>query len=1542
MAGVAISGGASRNWSISSGGSMFEQGGTVADNRTEAALFDGDAKWTVQVRTGRNTTWSDPVEVTTGKPGDSHTQRIWVWHSAIDPNVTRTLTIPADQRRPGVPNQAVLGMTGLEEALEALAAELGGDYTKIGTGARDNLRRFVVREMQLRFAQVLESGLPVNLAVQGMPDTRITATAEVVEEETELLGGWTRDVLQERVLTETATSTTRIEHGGSIEGKVAAKITSDGLNNVDVLGPLGDYSADSIKPEVKAGVPISQSSASTANEVAVHPQVDKSSGMSVTHRKQVKLTFTVERAGRPAKELDPFLTELLVRQQAVDAWYAGDPVPVQAFVRDNGEIRLDADGLPVPADEPAQEPITGRRIGLPDWLGAGEGRLRGAGPTDVREIRGLGNLVQEVIDKLEHTGLVSTRGENGRRVYSDNLLVRAAQQLNEDDIKAHLQESALRSGFDQLTQGGVIVPLQSHGVGRALDLHALHIVIRQDEGDTGTGVGQTHKVRTHLDIASDTSGRGINRSVTKALGGSLGKTDGPGQGEDGVSHSAGVNVGGDRTFSAGTSTSSMVNNVGMTEDDNKEPTASVLTDATVQVDHLHGDEVTTLVEPRAVKPLLMVPAGLLSHEGGPRFSGKIGKPSKRLMEIARLEHFDAGRELGDITKVRNLLPKALRKSVAPLIQLWPMLSRHHLAGHIFEGPVVNDVVLDINGASPTRVRMDVRGVLGEAEFVDIADPVSGDIMLALRSAGISWSAARNLLGGLTNSVGDADDGGTTSDTGSVSLPGRNRVKAVAAALVAIFGTEFLGIAVGRKYRIRVPVDVIAKVTTRQASQIGLDLAGERRGAALRSRGQGVFVVPENDALRLFAEGELNLPVPVVADAVERWLNGHMNLHRTVAVPLIHRYVQVSAEANHRGEDIGLGKKHYPTRLLEALKKVADIGPAVTPAADAARHDPGKGWVRLDEALTAAQTVNDQLREVVVAPQYEHGMGVSVPESFVVRNRPSGEQVDILDEVMNAVEEALPGVTEHTPNLYRQLRVDLNGARPKVHLEEMWSRRGFEREYDVQNASESQASQVVTIRLRTVSAGDPRLARMVSQTDEQGTIIQRYRGEEATRTESYSAAWSAGLDYSDSQDGADGRFGLSTKRNRSFASTAIRNVMRLLRVARFVGDTTIEQDQVLVLEVSTRPVRVRPVPFERHVPGLAAKIRAKRDATRVERLVVRREYDMTLRRRIPSDMVRPVAQDPGPAPEVIDPRSVELPPGVFPEVLAEHDDKPTLHAGIMRKLKEMIGHAAAVERSGALSAWLSHSGMITGLERVGGPDGQVVAQVAEPRFHAQGVDISVRARKSDLTVVAGPFDGEVGEVDRRAEAQNVSIGRGRLKPAGMSTGNGWSVLGLSYGANAGAQASESVSQHQGARSERSKFESGKLYTVRLRVDYDATFTRVKRQRDGNVKPFGDSEFLPALSSATAMFTLPGEVLATLDAQMQRGIRVAAPMDDLPQFTFQPDPGREGLIQILQDARVTARERGQVASVYVRESDGIHRYLAAPRRHRAQRQRAQQPA
>ncbi|MFD2349372.1 hypothetical protein ACFSTC_08295 [Nonomuraea ferruginea] len=266
--------------------------------------------------------------------------------------------------------------------------------------------------------------------------------------------------------------------------------------------------------------------------------------------------------------------------------------------------------------------------------------------------------------------------------------------------------------------------------------------------------------------------------------------------------------------------------------------------------------------------------------------------------------------------------------------------------------------------------------------------------------------------------------------------------------------------------------------------------------------------------------------------------------------------------------------------------------------------------------------------------------------------------------------------------------------------------------------------------------------------------------------------------------------------------------------------------------------------------------------------------------------------------------------------------------INQQLSKMIGAKAVRESRAQLVKRLSRSALLPAFERMSGPVGNVI-RVASMRFKNQGARVTIHARTSDLTVIAGPFEAEKGQVDRKAEAQNVSISRSRVLPVGVSAGESDGDSGLNGGVRGGEQASESVNDHHGARRERSSFEQAKLFIVRLRVDYDLTFENVARRPDQEERAVGDPVHMTGAASGWADVVLTQQELEEIISRMESNVRLAPASDPGTRpFMFVPGPGRHGLIQVVQDARLAARERGIPARVRVRDAVGMHEYVASP--------------
>ncbi|MEV4074391.1 hypothetical protein [Nonomuraea fuscirosea] len=1515
LIGLGLGVSAGRNWSTSGGAGMYAQGGSVADNRSESLLFDAAAAWTVEIRTGRDEAWRGTTQVTESLPGDSAAQRLWVTHSYTDQPPRKLAWIDDARRTSALPNHVVTGMTGLEEALDALAGRLGGDFAEIGTNSRSNLRKFIIDELPSRLREATDKGIDRTIDVDGQPKARIRVKTEVVLVASRPVGGPSNQEWEEEVLVDFAASPGGVSAGGSLEGNSSAGLNIPGLQAVDIMAGYDP----AIGPRLKGARSASQTYSATANGQAIHPTVLRKTRHTQGYRLELRHTFTVEKIGDPPVTLPPMRSDALVRMQERLAYRFGLPVDDAALIRVNGKVLTDADGNDVLRGDPLPLPIKGRKTELPEIMGDGPGQIRGAGPGIVQELFELDGFTEEVIDQLADKGLVP-RIVDGVPQYSSNALERASQVLNLQEIVQQLSERRLRTAYSQVAQDGILVDLVMHGLNQAPDHYTVRLSLKQDFSDRGTYVGVTEEdTNVDLDIGTDTSARAISRSRTYSGGPSASMGDGPEEGHDGLKHEVGVNAGGNVTSTAGSSTGGTLNVVTLGE--TKGAQALLDVKHVVSAELLHDGETTPLAS-RDGKARLSVPLDLLPVDG-PAQNASVGKPTRKLMSRATLLALDVQ---GAMDAARRVLPAAMREDSPAYHHIAAFLNTRNLVSHpeMLQTPINTDVAIRPQGVAPTQSSLAVQGELGEAEVIGVVDHVVGRIMFGLGSAGVSWGGSTGHSIGASTGLSDLDGGGTQSDGGTLSLPSRSGGTSTSTSILDIWGTEELTIEFGRQYMLRADMGVTFTGSETYPNALpteeGRIPAGKPGTAA--AEGAVLFSIPEYDALRMYADGDLALPLHLVADAVERFRNGSLTLDRNLAVPLVNTYVKALSEARARGEEPALAKRHTAKSLLKSLRDVAGLGPEAT------RARQGEEERQLDQVLSDAQEHIRRTEEVVLAPQYENGMGLSVVESFDLTDD-QGEDVNLLDAVLHAVDEAMPGAEENTPTLRREVSVDFAGDRAQIRIPSMWSSNGFEKTYHVQSGRPADGPEAVTVRVRLEPAegADPRKGRLLGHTSDSGIIIQRYRYTDLSHVEAYNGSYSAGVDTSSSDDGDGTGAGLSTDRGRSYSSTNNEQGTRLQRIGLFNGLNRVEQDMVLVIEVERKPARVRSAPGASTRARAAAAIKAAAERVRRRPKVLPVRYDAKLVRRLPTGMARPASEDPGPLVMVTDPRRVELHSGHFVETLRQDPGRPTLLEVVTAQLGKMLGRNTVAERRAELVARLDPSALISGFERMAGPGGDVVVRMARQKFKDQGADVTISARLSDMTVVAGPFDAEKGDVDRKADAQNVSVSRSRALPV---AGNGVAKtgLGIDVGTRAGEQSSENVNDHHGARRERSRFVRGKVYTVRMRVDYDLVFQHVARLRDGDVRPVGDAVHMPAASGGEVDVTLFGEEIEELRERMESGVRIGPRSDVSHSFRFVPASGRQGLIQVLGDARLAARERGAVAVVAVREPDGLHRYDAYP--------------
>ncbi|WP_030915956.1 cell envelope integrity protein TolA [Streptosporangium amethystogenes] len=1516
--GVAVGANAGRGWSRGPSAAEYSLEGQVEDDRGESMLFDAAATWEVHIRTSREDGWQEVATVGSGNPEDAASQRLWISHVYADQPPSSTVTIDPATRTDALPQHVPGDMSGLNELAEDVMGKLGEKHTDIGDITRDNIHTIITKELPGRLGEAVNDPhgmIRVITDPHGRPIATVTINSRPVWQLATPVGQPSRDQWQELLRVGFSTASGSESFGGSFGGSLSANPTVPGL--VDVNGP-GDYDP-TLGPGANGSRSVSRSESAFANGQAIHPGVQRYTGHTQGYRMVFQHEVSVHLVGdaRPRPTVRGESTALL-RIPETDAYRYGLPVDSAALLRDaKGRPLLDANGDEVLRDDPVRTPPPGRLGKIPSFLGDGPGQMKGVGPGQVQRLTGEDKLTKDLLTELGDLGVVPKFDADGIPIYSGNPLERAAQMINLREVLEQLAAARLETGYDQAAQDGILFSLVRYGWNAAPETYTVRIRLKQDF-DNATFVGRTDaQAVVNLDIGSDTAGRSSGRSWNAGGGVSLGSKEGPAEGEDGLTGNVGVSGGGSHNRSIGSSAAVTVNRVTLVESNGEVALFDVGHKLTAEIIH-RGETVSKLEADGSAR--LGFAADLLPLAKAPA-PHPVGTPSEEILSRATLLHMDTTGMLDAATRV---LPRGMRADSAAYHHLAAFTNVRSLIAHPEwrSTPYRSGASVRPQGALPTQAALSITGAFGEAELLGAVDLVVGDINLTLGSAGISWGGSWGHSAGTSGSLSDSDGGATSSDGGGANHS-RSAGRSGSHSELDIWGRERLTIETGKQYIFRSQVSFA--LTGQEGHANPSELGGSLPGTSSTTQHDGrtvIYSIPEYDALTLYTDGKLDLPLHQVADAVERFRNGSMTLDRTLATSLLQKYLLELGKARSAGQDTGFADRHTPEALIEALGKVSDLAQTV---ADSQGKN-AEQWLK--NALSRSADLVRTLSRVQVAPHYAQTMGMSLVESFSVKDS-TGKPVSMLDAGRAAVNEVAPRALAASPIMSSSLRGDLALDRVEGHLDAMLSERGFVKSYETLADPNTGRAELVTVRARLVpknpDAADE--ATLLGHTSDAGVIQQDYGYREVANSRSYNGSHGFGAENGHSGTDNGGTRGTGTDRGRSFSASSTEQHTKMQRTAQFNGLDRIQQEFTLVVEVERTPVRRGPV--RSRVRAGVDRVKG-RPASRAEF-----RYDATLARRLPTGMTRPVDdRQPEPAP-VIDPRRVEVPPAHYVNSVQAASDPRTgrsLFEVIQRQLASMLGDAVSREQSARLDARLLPVPMAAAFARMAGPGGHELVRVVRKGFRHQGVDVRVETRLSDLQVVAGPFDAEIGEVDRVMNVAGTSVSRGRLLPVSGSTGGSQAQTGTNVGVSRGEQASEGVSNSSGVRKEASKFEKGKAVTVRVRVDYDLTFQHKARLPDGSEKPVKNPVRMPGAASGFAYVTVFEADLAEMNARLEAGLGVGTDwgFDDGTQPTFRhvPAQDRQGLIDQLTDARVAARERHAVVRVAVREGGVTHRYLAAP--------------
>ncbi|WP_350279194.1 hypothetical protein [Kribbella sp. HUAS MG21] len=1348
-----LSGGRTRG--VTGNAAEYAQTGAVEDNRGESVLYTGKASWTLDVRKDRSHGWTQAETVDEGNPKDTTELRAWVSHAyTVDPAQDTERRLDLANGR--LPAHHLTSIDGLEKLTDDVIEANADRLTKLGNGrtqVEEQLHAVLTNDLPSRLADSTDHAVLRPLTVDGKPVGHVAVSTRIRYESVELVGTQSTTHWQESVRIGFSSTSTQQAFGAATA--VSAKAGYDGAALQDV-----DPDGTDVGPTVSGGRSASRSDALSGGGTSIHVGVHRFVGPTQAYRMVLDHVVTVVLDDKAATT--PGDSTVVARVRVRDAYRHGLPVD-RAAVHDGGR-RVDGDVDP-------NATVPGRKLELPAWAKDANGRLNTAGPWNIQDVTGGRAAFEAIVKRLAGRGFVPPLDTNGNpdlKQLSTDPIERHAQLRNLEELREQLSTERLEAGYDIATRDGILVTLIHPRTTQATETVVLRISI-EPHASKPIGV-TTDEAVVLLNIGSDTAGRTSSRSKVWPWR------------ADPLAMSSTSGLDGRASLSYGRQVLGRV--------------LAWMTGGTVNQ--------VTLVESTSPVAVFEVQHTLTVSEGDTTFHTSAPDETARLLIDSDLLPYDAalpatppsGLVRPSVLQRMNLLaltaaeftaklPKAIRNEATALQQLGAFLNPRNLLAHpewTSTGYHTTLLVPDIAGVS-RRIPVTLTGRLQNAQLVAVTEGVSGDINLALGShgsgVGQSYGGSAQASAGVSeNSTG----GGFTAALGSNGSTG--------SANLDIWGVERLTIETGRHYVFTADAEVSLAVGSQQPTD---------------AKAGTVFQLAEREALRFYAQQELALPLHQVADAVERFLHGTLELDRRAATALITRYRADLAAASRAGTPVpALSAEHTAQALAAKLR------PSPRPQPRSYEH-------RLDLIL------RDQPPTKLELPAHhrEH-LGFSLIESTELDQ-------DLLTEVYDVLRTEFGVDPAQDPALAQALFVELAGKRWWGRLEDMLGPGGFVRSYPVGRPGELSAEQV-TLRIRAEFVDD---AHELGEAKDVVGILQRYLY--GDRTRSWSSGRSTGLGVDGAVD-ATRSGSAATDRTEGTSTSAGDQVTRLERIAGFDGMTRVGRRLRLRIEVEHDAAAPTRTPLGRRAsPRLSVVTRSRELTGKLVQLIP----TVALSNKMP--------------PVLTVPEQVELPSLYHVEGVGPTDGRADLLDVVADALadQDALGADGVRLHRTELEHKLSASARNAGFSRMASAEGLTLAPLEVPGTKQDTVEVTIRARVSAVEVVTQPFEGELGEVNRHMETASTTTSTGRLLP--VNTSGTYSADAVSGSGTVGDQVSDAATDLRGARIERSHFEKGQLVTVRVRVDYDLTITRNRHTAGGAIRRRSTTH-LPAAATGRAYLTL----------------------------------------------------------------------------------------
>ncbi|HEY3563014.1 MAG TPA: hypothetical protein VGL05_36365 [Kribbella sp.] len=1531
-----------RSLADTSGATAHTQLGWVEDSSGESLLYAWSGTLEIEVRKSPLDPWSPVGTVDAGR------QQTWVSSPYTVQAPAETVSLDEISRGQDVtgefPRHAVTSFTGMHDLTDRLLRQANQEGLRLDRVSYDHITGLTTNDPH-RLLQELTGPRGLTRPIPSRGDTKYELTWQLkpVWSEARLVGESSKDIRRERVIVDfaginagqtfTASSTATASLG--FPGKQSDLSPVAAAKALDNVGGSGV----NVSPKVSAARNVARSGGQSVSMTAITPLVHSENDPEQGVLLGFEAVGTLRELGDPSSK--PVVVsgtcEALLRIPENGLLRAGGRAHPDAVLRnDDGSLRLDAKGRVMLRGDalPATDPQT-----APPWMGVGENQLRGAGNGLPQELKGADRAQQRVLAQLGAMGLVDADGDAS----SDELRSRNYQRV----VQA-ITAPRLESGFNQACQGGLIVMLEDHGPLGTPVWRPFRLSVTQEHDETtgrfkaeGRGVKED-EAAVVLAISSRWTGRTSGRSKALPLSAEVGGNHGPASGLSGLLGRIGVNV--NRTArgrSYSTTAGQRNQRVRLRkssgpQDHIEEKIRITFAEITDRGDAKPLAEVAGTVE--------IVYDSAMSRAAAPVFAKNPKAPHNEAVEQGFLVAVDAGKAAGPdgkrqdpadvlcaaipaLTADSTALP-ALHSALSPAALVanpeW-MNGEYKLPFTVVKAPNSPAHVLRSRTVLPDEYQIVIRGKAVAQTPLAMSQQDSVDIKFAISDVGST--AGTSSSGGFGGSAGGGHQGADGNGTSGGLSAGRTGGRSQSTTTSEASGDERLLINSGSHHDFLERFEMTADIVHN----------GEVVASVPLPDAVAQKTMAERRALELYAANKLDLPLSMVADAAERYLNDKLPISHGTAAGLLMRY-----RLEKRGATTGLAAEHTTEQLTAKLKERSSVGTGPGEPKRTAEEDFADVSQRVSERARQRRVIHtSQAFEDSLGPSQVEAVQVPVVVDgtpVMVDDQPVMENLDLRKLVEPQIDELAPGLRAASLQLQNDLDVDLSPDSFQAHLDDMLGAGSFEIPIEVPIQGQ-QRPDVLFVQVQAQFVGERTIEETADQPDGTpdipkeavGSVGQNYNYRQLDKQTGHTVAVSAGLDGKTGTGHGDLSGGLSTDLTKSnTAGSGVSDVT----IDRFGDFDLVKSSRDVVF--TTRVVRVRNA-------GAAAQASARWKLGQIDPADV---TSVSAPREIRAQMTQWIPRGerldaPLPAPstdEVVDHRPIQFPEGAVPVRVAVNGPggkrQNELLANLTGHLAEpgVLGKRGAAEHRHLLNANLKPSALKAKAGLLLGPgiDLQPMAKSGNGRTL---VGVTVQARALGWELHGPEVEGQTGRVWRHQKTYRSSSTTNRLTPLTATGGLDGGLV--SVGGTVGEQVKEQSSDANGTRLETSRFLEGQVVTVRIPVQYDATVTTStsKGHRDPVTRRTTRVHDLARGELYVRM--LRHQYLAVLD-QMERGVAIDAAMAGArlqaePQDFGPPDvvateyqQGKSGAVyapyQPLIDVIQQAKAEDRTLVLLVRQADG----------------------